>query len=359
MVYVFFMIISVILKNVHDKKIYLVLMIGIVFGASGLRSSEIGTDTPMYHELFYQITRYGILDMYDGAQKPTEISDVILMHLCTFIFNDSQTYIFLSAMLTGIALYKFIYVNTNDKSYWISFFWLFGSGFYMYSMNVVRESLAIAIACNSVYYLANSQIKKALFLELIATSFHYSLMIFIPLSLIVHFCSKYINNKYKLCLYTVIINLIFWSVVCGFITSLLDFSGLGDVYNSYIQSNYALMMNSTYVLFKMIMYVALVVIAVSVSNDNEIKKVYYFVSFVFAAACCLFIEYNIMFIMYRFVEIFSIYSIIILARITDNIKNRYSRLLIEIGIILVGVINAGFMLHHGMEGVSSYEIFME
>lgn len=148
----------------------------IVWIVSAFRYS-IGTDYFLYRNIFkYAIEGHSIneiIKMYD-----IEPGWATLNYMISIIFKDPQYIFIISSFIFIFCIYKLISENEKNINVGLSIF-IFLIVAYIPSFNTVRQYFAIGILMISFKYIKQKKLKTFILLVLIATSFHYTSIIFI------------------------------------------------------------------------------------------------------------------------------------------------------------------------------------
>ena len=164
-----------------NKVIFAWLIIIVLSLVSGLRANSVGIDTKTYFSIFNKISNKQ-MDLVYGVEES-------FMHICYFllkIWNDERFLFFLYAFIAH-ALIIFRLWEAREYS---SFPWCvlcYYITLYGFSLNVLRQFVAIAIIFFGSRYLVNGRYFKFLIFVLIASAFHISSVIcflFIPIEIL-------------------------------------------------------------------------------------------------------------------------------------------------------------------------------
>jgi transmembrane protein EpsG len=144
---------------------------------SGLRGSSIG-DTGAYKHS-YIINNF----TWDYVVSQKDIGFGILQMILKHFSNNPQLMLFITALITNmlvmVGLYK--YSRMID----LSIFVYITSGFFITSMNGIRQSLAAAIVFAATKFLIEGKFFKYSLVVLLASSFHQTALILLPVYFIV------------------------------------------------------------------------------------------------------------------------------------------------------------------------------
>lgn len=172
----------------------------------GLRSNNVGEDTPTYMNIFYfcqSIPLDRILTLHSlkipyftqlGYTNTIEIGFFIWCKFIGILTNSAQLFLFCTAGITCFLFAKFIYDNCSDDVFLPTMVFLCESPF-MNSFNLVREMMACAIALQAYQLLKNNKIVKASLVLVIAFLIHNTAIITFLLILF-HFTFKNVNKRH-------------------------------------------------------------------------------------------------------------------------------------------------------------------
>lgn len=140
----------------------------------------IGTDFFSYEKMYYDVTNYNniIQSLINNSVEPGWI---ILNYLVKLLFGNNVKYIFVvSSFLILLFSFAAIYKYRNRLNISVAIL-IFMCTMYNPSFNVIRQILAISILLFAIKYIEDKKVFKFLFFVLLAGSFHYSALIFIPI----------------------------------------------------------------------------------------------------------------------------------------------------------------------------------
>lgn len=149
-----------------------------------------GVDHTSYIKWYNYIESLGIgyLLNYSGMPEPLY---ALINFLVANTIGNVQLVFFISALIPLALIYLHFskYVKKINLAICI---WVFGFSYYFFMYGLVRMSIAVGIIIYSYKYLENKKILKYIIGCLIASLFHYSAIIMIPIYFIVN--SKIING---------------------------------------------------------------------------------------------------------------------------------------------------------------------
>lgn len=127
----------------------------------------------------------------DTGTYPSVEWGYIFLNKLTLLFTDQYVGIFLvTSFLIVFFVYLAIYQQSNIP--WLSVFVFINSTFYFISMNLVRQSIAIAMFLYSIKYIEERNFKKYAIIILLGSLIHTSELIFLPIYFI---ANRRINFK--------------------------------------------------------------------------------------------------------------------------------------------------------------------
>jgi transmembrane protein EpsG len=171
----------------------------LLFVVSAFRYN-VGTDYVNYYHLF----------LYkDGMFEYKEWGYTNLVNLLSGLGFNPQIMFFLFSLVTILLFYKsFKYFFKENDSLFMLATLLFIPLFYFYTLNGIRQSLAVAIFFYSIRFIIDKSYFKYFLLIVIAMLFHKSAIVLIPL----YFFSTIKLTKYKLIvIYLVIVFLLLFN----------------------------------------------------------------------------------------------------------------------------------------------------
>lgn len=349
---------------VKNKKIYFMIMFVLMILVSGLRDSTVGSDTLEYHRLFYERQNMTIDELFSGIYYATEPGIWLLMQISNFFSSDAQLFVFVCSIVTYINLGIFLYKNTGNKFYEIAVFFVFAIGFFMYQMNVMRQAMGIAIACNSFTYMLRNEYKKAVLIVLLSSLVHYSLIILVPIIFLISILNKEgksgIDRMKILFLVCGMLIGFFWGAL-SYIGDNLDILSISVQYQTYFDVTNKRSAEGDaggYLIGLAVVYAALIAYTVFMEKECVSREKVFLESEMLSFAIVFTI--SIMFVMqvfYRFVDTFTIYVCLLIPDFIKNVKPTYMKPLAIVLVVLFGYISIWYILFKGFNGVSNYEFF--
>ncbi|WP_394218325.1 EpsG family protein [Halobacillus trueperi] len=160
------------------NKFFVLLALAILVIVSGLRSN-IG-DTYFYKRI-YEINDF----TWAFIQSQKDIGFGLLQALLKNISSDPQILVFTTALITNtliiLVLYKY------SRLFELSLYVYITGGLFIVSMNGIRQVLAAAIAFTALRYIMNGNVKRYMIVILVASLFHQSALVLLPIYFLVRF----------------------------------------------------------------------------------------------------------------------------------------------------------------------------
>lgn len=155
---------------------FLFFVISILVIVSAIRSG-IG-DTGMYRHLYELVDQSYVSDGY-------EIGFVYFIKFLKIFSGDSQLLIIVTSVIINILNVITIYRYTKDSYFELGIFLYITSGYYIVTMNGIRQSLAASILFFATTLIFKKKYKTYFLIVLLMSTIHNSALIMIPLYFIV------------------------------------------------------------------------------------------------------------------------------------------------------------------------------
>ncbi|WP_058953378.1 EpsG family protein [Clostridium tyrobutyricum] len=344
-----------------DKKKKIDKIITILFcihfgGIMMIRSSNVGTDVKMYTGLFRVISYSSVKDAFKLIQSAPLY--VLYNKAVALISTNPQTIIIFNSFIIIILAGIFIYRNTSNVL--ASIYCYIFLYFYFTSFNIARQFIAIVLVINSFYYLKNNKIIKFLILIAIATLVHNTAivgLILLPLSRI-----KWNNIKIG-------ILAIITAIIMGLYNKILSlFLIVFPRYNMYINGNSQFSLADTghgKNIIVSFFYLAIVILCMyylrktkqKTEMFNVRKELYFLTSILTIAVVGGIIFYNNLLIS-RIILYFSIFVVIYIPRIIDNIsRTKFTRFILYYTLMILVAVPGLVELYNNISGVIPYGAF--
>lgn len=281
-------------------------------GMMALRGISVGMDTSMYVRAFQYM-------------KPFEYSAGRME--CGYVFISSvlrtlTDFPFAIVIVTGIItmLLYYIFIKKYSKWYFLSIICFIFLGFFDSSMNVVRQSIALAIITISYGYIVQGEKIKFIITVIIASCFHSSAILFLGAYLLRFFRL----NKWNL---SVLMVCMVFAFIC--FSKILQIAfGYSDIYSGYVNSIYGesgkigTLFNAAIFAFMLLSCLLIRSIVGAERFRKENLDLPFYLCFI--GMSIMVISYN-MSVVGRIAQYFSIFQIILLPNALKliNLRNRY------------------------------------
>lgn len=192
------------------------------------RSNLVGVDTIHYSKHFDTVSTLSFSEIRDYANRCSiEIGYIFLMKLSSLIIDNYYFFQLIIASLYSLLMYRFFSKNTDNQLF-VSVLFL-GLGLLLYSFNIQRQMLAVAIVLESWNAFTEKKYYRTVFWLILASLFHSTTVIFLFVLILYYF------RESKLFLILSSIALIFSVIRFDFIINLL--SHVAPKYVNYFKNN--------------------------------------------------------------------------------------------------------------------------
>lgn len=155
----------------------------ILFAVSGLRASEIGTDTSNYIVGFQMISRCDYPDFFNAVRW--EKGYVLFNKLASLISTNEQFIILATSFVIIFLTIQYLYKYSSNIV--ISIYLFITLYYYFVSFNAIRQFMAIGIFSLAIKYIYERKIVKYLLIVIVSSLFHQTALLYIPLYFIYGF----------------------------------------------------------------------------------------------------------------------------------------------------------------------------
>lgn len=166
-------------KSKRNTILFLVLSSLAMIAVAGLRADTVGIDYKQYETYFYQVHDGGWSFLISSANGyRIEPGYSLLNYFVSLFTRDVHIFMLVVAVivitLTAVLLYRVSPIP------WIGMFVFASFGFYGNSLSFIRQCIAIAIYLYSIEYIKKKKFVPYLLIILLASTFHKSMLIMIP-----------------------------------------------------------------------------------------------------------------------------------------------------------------------------------
>ena len=273
-----------------------VLMPSIV---AGLRNTSVGMDVKAYTTKLYDIS-LGTDSMFKFLNISwVEPGYSIFVYAVSVIFRDIHWVLFFTELIMCIFLYLAAYEKRNSiHMYWIMFAYF--CIFYNTSLSLMRQGISIFITMYALTQMEKKKYIKTILLFLLATSFHMSNLATIPMYAISYLCSKDIDKKKKIWIFSIMFVVLIGLLLCYKpILKLVtyDLNILPEKYYDHIKKydNGIIDVNYTELLFKLYwigMYIVGCIMSKKILYSKDYNACSYFI-FIMIDLCVLPVSFKI------------------------------------------------------------------
>lgn len=163
-------------KSTIMGRFFIFVVFATMVFVAGLRDKSVGTDTGNYVRKFAEIQTFG--DVLSIGNRTGEYGYVALSWIINFIFDGYYALLLVIAMIV-VGCYQRA-ILSHSENIVISFFVFITMGFYTFFFNGARQGISCAICALAIGPLMDRNFRKYIFLIIIATIFHKSALVMIP-----------------------------------------------------------------------------------------------------------------------------------------------------------------------------------
>jgi transmembrane protein EpsG len=163
-------------ETVKPNKLLTFLVTACLVIVSGLRSNM--GDTPFYKHAYVRNTF-----QWSDVNFKEDYGFIILQILLKKITNDPQLLIFIAALITNVCIVIVLY--RYARLFELAIYLYITTGPYLTSMNGIRQYLAASILFLGTIFIIKGEWKKYLGVVILASSFHQTALILLPIYFIV------------------------------------------------------------------------------------------------------------------------------------------------------------------------------
>lgn len=188
MIFAIVILISILISILSEKLFSINSFLGIIAGIlsvlplaiiAGTRNFTVGTDIGVYGlNYFYRYSSYNDLSSIFSAELTTEKGYAILNWLSSRISSNPHVYFFILNLIGAVLIY-FALINFREYFYLPLGMFIYEVLIWVTSLNLLRQSIAIALIYFSYKYMFNRKIVRSILLILLASQFHSSAIVFL------------------------------------------------------------------------------------------------------------------------------------------------------------------------------------
>lgn len=307
-----FLFILVPLQN--KKETFLFLTFIQLLAISAMRF-EVGVDFINYKGTFNLVnSTSNLMELLEVGRKSTVEYGYLFLNKIVGLFTDEAQWIFI--VTSFIILYLiFKTISRHSSIVWLSVY-IFTVGAYISSLNIVRQYIAVGIVFFSYRYIIEKKFIRFLGLILIASLFHTSALLILPLYFILN-----INLNAKRMVYVLLIGFIM-SLSFNFIFSTIQ----RYFYNDYTQASFGMTGgNIKTVMIALIYFILTMICKKSLINRSKYNNILINWSFLNLALSIFSLN---TWIITRLMAYSSIFLVLLIPEIVVSIKNKYIKIIV-------------------------------
>lgn len=141
---------------------------------AAVRDSSVGTDVTVYGNSLFSSAQNSELSYFLTSRNVEPLFGILVFVLAKL--SNIYIYYFVIQLFVILPVYVVLCRKETEKYAWFGvllyFFWLYG-----YSLNLMRQCIAVAIVLWGSKYIFNRKLVKYIITAIIATGFHYSAII--------------------------------------------------------------------------------------------------------------------------------------------------------------------------------------
>lgn len=311
------------------RKRYCVLICAEMIVFTGIRATDVGADTSAYLTAlayYRNLPRGSIMSAKLVYPFDFEVGYFFLTKLCAYLNFSSTAFLFVISSLIYVPVFVFIY--RYSKSCLTGILIYFAFGFFVYSLGIFRQMIAISICLTAIPYIKKKKLIRYLLICIFASLFHFTAVVMIPL----YFLGKIDLKKYKIQFYiaVLIIQAFCFVYARDIIIAMLK---IFKIYSGYVGGKYDVQ-GGTYlnlIFLNILLFMGVFFVVPHVDKENFLWVIG------IALACIIQSCAYQMGIMGRLVYYYSVFEIALIPLVSEN-------LFIDKKYVNIGVVGALFLL---------------
>ena len=306
---------TLLIKNKEKKnKVFLIISFLQMFIIMSIRSIEVGADLERYIPFYERCKDYSWTQIFEPGLK--EYGYRIYNKILSLFLNE-QLFLMMTAGITLIGVYYVI--KKYSKNYFLSIYIYISFNFFIFTFSGLRQAIAISLGMLSIKYIDERKFWKFLILILLASTFHMSSLILVPMYFL-----RNINVKPKILPLVAIVYFILFIARRQIIAFILMF-----VYDNYALSNTG--NGYVYLLLLMVIVIGITIYKKQFLQEGRLNNFFYNVLLI---ALLLQLFASAQGEVARLTMYYSIYMIIAIPNFIKSIKTREQRYLLEVIVII-------------------------
>ena len=319
------------------KRIYILAVMQLIFILGFRLLGTVGKDWIYYSKYYDLQLNWNLAEILNYQRY--EIGFKLLTKVLSLIYNNTQFYVFIIGMISIVPVAYIVY--KYSKMPFLSLIIYVALDFYTFNFAGLRQGIAIAIIFFAYKYIVENKLSKFICCIILATLFHASAIIFLP----IYFIRQIKITKIKIVLFAIIAILIYVFKNQIFI-----------IINSFLYDNYS--MSNTNSINWMLLCICMLILCylfykAVIKNDKNNQKLYIITTI--GCMCMLFsqIASDTM----RIANYFYIFIIILIPEVLNCLKNKTTKnTLVIFSIILLAGIYL-YLLNIDSYNIVPYKVF--
>ena len=316
------------IKNVTTKILFFsIIAIGIPIIISAIRY-QVGTDYNNYIDYYIF---YSKLNFTEAIKDANELLSILIVKFA-YLFREPQIVFAIFAFLTIFVFYRAILTKKEKISITLMFA-LYLFLYYMYSLNIMRQMLAVSIVLYAYKYIIKHDFKRFLLCIIIAMFFHTTALLFLPFYFL---CPKEGVESKKLVtiirvivIILVLVMILNYDATIGLISSISGFERFASYTNTTVQGENKQIIINSFVLIVLLIFQRPLK---KYSKENEMYLFLYFVGYILTLLGFISPYAK------RMALYFNISEIYLLATLPQITKNKEQKLFVTVLILIYAIL---------------------
>lgn len=337
-------------KDIKRKKIFMVIVFGVITIIAAIRSSSVGVDTEQFCFAFERIKIMTLSNAFNFFRY--EKGFIVLCKILSYIGTNNQILIFCSSLIIFPMIGMFIYKNSKDVV--LSSILYITLNTYAMHMNVMRQALAISIfILGYELFFKKNKFVKYFIVVVLASLFHQTALIMLILIMLKN--RKYSGKIYLITNVIAILTFVLAPIVWRIATSLFP-TYVGYANTEYINSSYLAGTISA-----IIVWLILTMGMFFERKNNEKDSVYHFCAYIMSILFIIDVLVIRINLFVRLATYFGIFTCIWLPSTLHNIQDKNEKVLMKYIVIVCFSLYWGVLSINRPEwyGVIPYNTFMQ
>ena len=165
---------------------------------AGARDTRVGTDVRVYVESMFEsaVASNNLTEYINENNEYTENGYLAFTYFVSRFTTDIHVLLFIIQLVIVVPVYLTFYYRRNKTPMWLGMITYFGL-YYNYTLNLVRQAMAMAFILFSYNFFSNRKYIKTLILFACASMLHNSSFLAVPTYIVLYMYNKKTINKNK------------------------------------------------------------------------------------------------------------------------------------------------------------------